>query len=225
MRTKGNCRGQPFFHVEAFNKTLAYLSGKGTSNRRHTSGKGIGRRMNPTRRDCLVMTCRVCNYPEHFEARCPQSRNTSAPPQLFTQTVEGPLADILGHTNHGVTNYPISSANPVPVIEGPPEERTLSSWYGTEFPTNQPRTIRSGSKNLIRGKELHEPSLSHHLKNIQGLHPKRKLFQNRNVLPGQIGQLMSKNLVLNHQTLAGYLKQASRKALEIRRNRHDCGSD
>ena len=29
MRTKGNGRGQPLFHVEAFNETLAYLSGKG----------------------------------------------------------------------------------------------------------------------------------------------------------------------------------------------------
>ena len=70
----------------------------------HTSGKGAGHRMNPTGRDGLVMTCRVCNAPEHFEARCPQSRNTSASPQLCTQAVDGPLADIHGHTNHGVTS-------------------------------------------------------------------------------------------------------------------------
>ena len=50
MRTEGNGRGQPLFHVEAFNETLAYLSGKGKGNTRHTSGKGSGRRMNPTYR-------------------------------------------------------------------------------------------------------------------------------------------------------------------------------
>ena len=125
MRTKGNGRGQPLFHVEEFNETLAYLSGKGEGNRRHTSGKGAGRRMDPTGRYGQLMKFRVCNSPEHFEARCPQSRNTSASPQLLTQAVEGPLADILGHTNHGVTSYPIFSINPVPVIEEPPEERTL----------------------------------------------------------------------------------------------------
>ena len=131
MRTKGNGRGQPLFHVEAFNETLAYLSGKGKGNRRHTSGKGIGRRMNPTGRDGLVMKCRICNSPEHSEARCPQSRNTSASLQLVIQTVEGPLADILGHTNHGVTSYPIFSTNPVPVIDGPLEECTYPSFHGT----------------------------------------------------------------------------------------------
>ena len=81
MRTKGNGRGQPLFHVEACNETLAYFSGKGKGNRRHTSGKGTGRRMNPTGTDGRVMKCRVCNSPEHFGARCPQSRNTSTPPQ------------------------------------------------------------------------------------------------------------------------------------------------
>ena len=84
MRTKGNGRGQPLFHAEAFNETLAYSSGKSKGNRRHTSGKGTGRRMNPTGREGQVMKCRVCNSPEHFEVRCPQSRNTSTPPQLFT---------------------------------------------------------------------------------------------------------------------------------------------
>ena len=82
MRTQGNCRGQPLFHVQAFNETLAYLSGKGKGNRRHTSGKGTRRRMNPTGRYGVVMKCRVCNSPEHSEARCPQSRNTSASPQF-----------------------------------------------------------------------------------------------------------------------------------------------
>ena len=28
LRTKGNGKGQPLFHVEAFNETLAFLSGK-----------------------------------------------------------------------------------------------------------------------------------------------------------------------------------------------------
>ena len=86
MRTKGNGKGQPLFHVEAFNETLAFLGGKGKGHRRHTSGNGTGRRMNPTGRDGQVMKCRVCNSPEHFEARCPQSRNTSTSPQLLTQT-------------------------------------------------------------------------------------------------------------------------------------------
>ena len=71
MRTKGNGEGQPLFHVEAFNEALAYLSGKGKGDRRHTSGKGIGRRMNPTGRDGQVMKCRDCNSPKHIEARCP----------------------------------------------------------------------------------------------------------------------------------------------------------
>ena len=82
--------------------------------------------MNPTGRDCLVMACRDCNSPEHFEARCPQSRNTSTSPQFVYPNVEGPLTNILGHTNHGVTSYPVFSTNPVPVIEETPEERTLS---------------------------------------------------------------------------------------------------
>ena len=43
--------------------------------------------------------------------------------------------------------------------------------------------IRSGSKNRIRGKGLHERPLSHRHKNIQGLHPKPKLPLNRHVLP------------------------------------------
>ena len=84
------------------------------------------RRMNPTGRDGQVMKRRVCNSPEHFEARCPQPRNTSTSPQLFVQTVAGPLTNILNHTNHGVTSYPIFSTNPVPVVEEPQEERTLS---------------------------------------------------------------------------------------------------
>ena len=82
--------------------------------------------MDPTGRDGQVMKCRVCNSPEHFEARCPQSRNTSASPQLFTQTFEGPLTNILSHTNHGVTSYPIFSTSPVNVVEEPLEERVLS---------------------------------------------------------------------------------------------------
>ena len=126
MRTKGDGRGQPLFHVEAFNETLAYLSGKGKGNRRHPSGKGTRRRMNPTGRDGQVMKCRVCNSPEHFEARCPQSRNTSTSLQLFIQTVEGPLANIFNHTYHGVTSYPIFSSSPVHAIEEPQEERVLS---------------------------------------------------------------------------------------------------
>ena len=138
MRTKGNGRGQPLFHVEAFNETLAYLSGKGKGNRRHTSGKGTGRRMNPTGRDGLVMKCRVCNSPEHFEARCPQSRNSHASPQLFIQTVEGPLSDILGHTNHGVTSYPIFSTSPVPEENRFPEERTLSFMVRDRTPNRPP---------------------------------------------------------------------------------------
>ena len=123
MRTKGNGRGQPLFHVEACNETLAYFSGKGKGNRRHTSGKGTERRMNPTRRDGQVMKCRVCNSPEHFEARCPQLRSTSASLQFFSRTLEGPQTNI---PNHGVTGYPIFSTNPVLVIEEPQEERTLS---------------------------------------------------------------------------------------------------
>ena len=126
MRTKGSGRGQPLFHVEASNETLAYFCGKGKGNRRHTSGKGTGRRTNPTGRDGQVMKCRVCNSPEHFEARCPQSRNIPTCLQVFFQTVQGPLTNILNHTNHGVTSYPIFSTNPAPVIEEPQEERTLS---------------------------------------------------------------------------------------------------
>ena len=137
MRTKGNGKGQPLFHVEAFNETLAYLSGKGKGNRRHTSGKGTGRRMNPTGRDGLVMKCRVCNSPEHFEARCPQSRNAQSSPQLFIQAVEGPLADILSHTNHGVMSYPIFSTSPVPEENRFPEERTLSFMVRDRTP-NRP---------------------------------------------------------------------------------------
>ena len=125
MRAKGNGKGQPRSHVEAFNEILAYLSGKGKGNRRHTSGKGTGRRMNPTGRDGQVMTCRVCNSPERFEARCPQSQNTSTSPQLFIQTVDGPLTNTLNHTNHGVTNYPMFSTSPVHAIEEPQEERVL----------------------------------------------------------------------------------------------------
>ena len=81
--------------------------------------------MNATGRDGLVKKRRVCNSPEHSEARSPQSGNTSASPQLFFQTVDGPLAGILGHTNHGVTSYPFFSTNPVPAIEEFPEERTV----------------------------------------------------------------------------------------------------
>ena len=95
------------------------------------------RRMTPTGRDGQVMKRRVCNSPEHFEARCPQSRNPSASPQLFTRTVEGPLTNILGHTNHGVTSYPIFSTNPVLVIEEPQEERTLYlSWLRDRIPND-----------------------------------------------------------------------------------------
>ena len=138
MRTKGNGKGQPLFHVEAFNEALTYLSGKGKGNRRHTSGKGTGRRLNPTGRDGLVMKCRVCNSPEHFEARCPQSRNNHASPQLFIQTVEGPLADILSHTNHGVTSYPIFSTSPVPEENRHSEERTLSFMVRDRTPNPPP---------------------------------------------------------------------------------------
>ena len=126
MRTKGNGKGQPLFHVVAFNETLAYPCGKGKGNRRHTSGKGTGRSMNPTGRDGQVMKCRVCNSPEHLEARCPQSRSTPTSPQLFSQTVEGPLANILNHTNHGVTSYPMFGTSPVHAMEEPQEERVLS---------------------------------------------------------------------------------------------------
>ena len=137
MRTKGNGKGQPLFHVEALSETLAYFSGNGKGNRRHTSGKGTGRRMNPTGRDGQVMKCRVCNPPEHYEARCPQSQNTSTSPQLFTQTVEGPLTNILSHTNHGVTSYPIFSTSLVNAIEEPPEEHVLS-FMARERTSNDP---------------------------------------------------------------------------------------
>ena len=82
------------------------------------------------------------------------------------------------------------------------------SWYGTEL-----RTILSGSKNLTHGKKLHVQFPSHLLKNIQGVHPRPKLLQNRNVLHGQIGLLMLKNLVLNHQTLVDLLKPVNKRAL------------
>ena len=82
--------------------------------------------MNSTGRDGQVMRCRICNSQEHFEARCPQSRNNPTSPQLFIQAVEGPLANVLNHANHGVTSYPIFSTNPVHAIGEPQEERTLS---------------------------------------------------------------------------------------------------
>ena len=100
------------------------------------SGKGTGRRMNPTGRDGQVMKCRVRNSPEHFGARCPQSRNTSTSLQLFIQTVERPLTNILGHINNGVTSYPIFSTNPVDVIEEPQEERTLSFTVRDRIPND-----------------------------------------------------------------------------------------
>ena len=113
MKTKGNGKGQPMFHAEAFQAALTYLGGKGKGHRKHTSGKGTGRRMNPTGRDGQIMKCRLCNSPEHFAARCPQAR-TSTPTQLYVQTTEGPLAGILDHINPGVASYPIFSTTPNP---------------------------------------------------------------------------------------------------------------
>ena len=136
MKTKGSGKGQPMFHVEAFQEALTYLGGKGKGHRKHTSGKGTGRRMNPTGRDGQVMKCRLCNSPEHFAARCPQSR-TSAPPQLCVQTAEGPLAGILEHTNHGVTSYPIFSTTPNPVVREGQDDHTLT-FMVRERATSQP---------------------------------------------------------------------------------------
>ena len=211
MRSKGNGRGQPLFHVEAFNETLAYLSGEGKGNRRHTSGKGTGRRMNPTARDGQAMKRRVCNSPEHFEARCPQSRNTSTSPQLFIQTVEGPLTNILGHTNHGETSYPIFSTNPVPVIEEPQEERTLyfmvrdrtsndRIWQQESDPWSWQGTSRADPK---------PPSRTFKACTQGQSCPRTGTFS-----MDKLGGSCSRNyVVLNHQTLVELLKPVKKRAL------------
>jgi len=71
--------------------TLAYLKGKGKSNRAHTSGKGFGRRRNPKDKHGNVMKCRICNSEEHFAAKCPnKGGGKGAGPSGFFQHASAP---------------------------------------------------------------------------------------------------------------------------------------
>ena len=71
---KGKGKGRGFFWTQ--DDVQVFLKGAGKGHRSHTSGKGHGRRKNPTDRNGNTMRCRVpgCNSDEHFEANCPMRR-------------------------------------------------------------------------------------------------------------------------------------------------------
>ena len=159
---------------------------------------------------------------------------------MFIQTVEGPLSDILGHTNHGVTSYPIFSTSPTPQENRFPEERTLSfmirdrtpnqspddpiwqqeadPWQGTARAVPKPPPPEASQRLAPKAKAAPEQ-------------PKAKAApeqpQNKpQVLrrSGQTGPPLLRK-VLNHQTLVEQPKQANRLALLIPSNHHGCDLD
>ena len=61
-----------------------FLKGKGKGHRKHTTGKGFGRRKNPKDKDGNVMLCRKCGSDEHFEKNCPNNTGGAPAPNLLT---------------------------------------------------------------------------------------------------------------------------------------------
>ena len=51
----------------------AYLRNKGKGHRANTTGKGHGRKGNPRGKDGVPLLCRICQSPDHFQAKCPQN--------------------------------------------------------------------------------------------------------------------------------------------------------
>jgi hypothetical protein len=69
---KGGKRANSFL---AEPEMQSYLKGKGKGG--HSSGKGFGRKKNPTGKDGNRMLCNTCGSDEHFQAKCPR-RGSSA---------------------------------------------------------------------------------------------------------------------------------------------------
>ena len=103
---KGKGRYNAMTQMSDHQHDQVYFGGKGKSKGRcQTTGKGFGRRSNPTGPDGEVMKCTACNSTEHVRAACPQHQSSSSSPlglvnpnYLTTSThltPTCPLADIL----------------------------------------------------------------------------------------------------------------------------------
>ena len=98
--------------------------GGGKSGGKRTTGKGKGRKKNPTGPDGAVMTCSICGSEDHFRAACPRGASGSAhlcqPTGSFSgfwavgtdslaapavPKATGPLADILFHNAVDTTAF------------------------------------------------------------------------------------------------------------------------
>eukprot|EP00959_Pyramimonas_sp_CCMP1952_P161536 3377907-Pyramimonas_sp.AAC.1 len=60
-------------------------------NRRHTSGKGKGRRRNPKDANGKTMECDICHSTQHFRRECPRGDGRGA--DIHSVTWESLLAD------------------------------------------------------------------------------------------------------------------------------------
>ena len=76
LRRKGKGKGThkgvrpSFLNIGELLSQSSYFRSKGKGGK--SSGKGFGRRMNPTGRDGEVMKCSICSSSYHLRARCPQ---------------------------------------------------------------------------------------------------------------------------------------------------------
>ena len=90
-KSKGKGRG--FFWTQ--DDVQVFLKGKGKGHRSHTSGKGFGRRRNPTGRDGSTMKCHNCGSEDHFVRNCPtkgKGKGSSDGGAPFSGLAFGPAA-------------------------------------------------------------------------------------------------------------------------------------
>ena len=103
---KGKGRYHAMTNMDAHQHDQVFFGGKGSSKGKHrTTGKGFGRRTNPTGPDGEIMKCTVCDSTEHFRAMCTRNQSSSSgantglvnPQYAVTSepTHVCPLADIL----------------------------------------------------------------------------------------------------------------------------------
>ena len=97
LRRKGKGKGKgrkghSYLNIGELLQQSSYFKGKGKGGR--SSGKGFGRRLNPTGRDGEPLRCSTCGSSYHLRARCPRNSSgqnaapssSSAPPQRAPPT-------------------------------------------------------------------------------------------------------------------------------------------
>ena len=93
IRKKGKGKGKrsnSFLNIDGMFQSSSFFRGKGKGGK--SSGKGFGRKLNPSGRDGEPLKCSICASQYHLRARCPRRESSGANPSSSTpaQQQSGP---------------------------------------------------------------------------------------------------------------------------------------